>query len=161
GKISGTITTQTAGIGFPVTVRAVDAYFNKTADQPSGMTLVGSDPHDNRPGEYQSDPLPIALNAGTLSSTWTFVTASAGGWTLQANAPGLNVPSDLSPAIPVGAGIPRTLQVVLPGETAVAGLGTYTLGSLGRTGSAQAWISGVSSQVVVNVVDKHFNVVAN
>ncbi|MFA5975390.1 MAG: hypothetical protein WC859_04410 [Elusimicrobiota bacterium] len=161
GKTGAAISTQTAGTGFWVTVRAVDRFFNKTAGQPAGMTLTGTDSHDNRPAEYQSDPLSINLNSGTLISTWTFVTASMSGWALTANAPGLTIPTDTSPAIPVTAGTPRTLQIVLPGETAVPGLGTYNLNGTGRTGAPQAWVSGVSSTVVVNVVDKHFNPVAS
>jgi hypothetical protein len=157
GKNTVAITTQTAGTGFQATVRAVDRYFNITAVQPSGLTITGSDPHDNRPTEYQADPLSISLStSGTVTSTWTFVTANTTGWVLTSSGPAVQ---DSSPNIPVKAGAARVLQVVLPGETAVAGLGTYNLGGLGRTGTAQSWTSGVSSNVIVNVVDKHFNVV--
>src|SRR5207302_3968164 len=118
----------------------------------------GTDPLDNRPAEYQADPIsPLTLNSsGTLTSTWTFVTANSSGWMLTAAGSGV---LDTSPNIPVKAGAARTLQMVLPGETAVPGLGTYTLNGTGRTGTTQSWTSGVSSNVIVSVVDKHFNVV--
>ena len=155
GKTNPVISTQTAGIGFQATVRAVDRYFNILPLQPGGLTLTSSDPYDSRPAEYQTDPLSISLStSGMITSTWTFVTANPAGWTLTAGGPGV---SDTSPAIPVKAGSARLLQIVLPGETAVPGLGTYNLSGLGRTGTAQSWKSGVSSNVIVNVVDKHFN----
>ena len=157
GKITTTIGTQTAGMPFYPIVRAVDRYFNVTPTQPSGLTLSGSDPHDNRPGEYLADPQSIPLtSSGTVTSTWTFVTANNIGWTLTASGPGV---LDTSPAIPVKPNTAVVLQVVLPGENDVPGLGTYNLNGTGRTGTAQAWMSGVSSNVVVNVVDKHFNIV--
>ena len=158
GKIIGTITTQAAGVPFRVTVRAVDRFFNNTNTLLSGgFALAGTDPHDSRPGEYQLDPLSITVATGTLVSNWTFTTANGTGWQLIASGPAV---ADTSPNIPVVPGAPETLQVVLPGETAVPGLGTYNLNGTGRTGTAQSWVSGVSSNVVVNVVDKHFNVVS-
>jgi len=158
GKSTPSISTQTAGVGFQATVRAVDRYFNVTPVQPANIQMAGTDTNDNRPAEYQADPLlSIPFNtSGVNISTWTFVTANATGWTLTVSGPGV---SDTSPNIPVKAGAARVLQIVLPGENAVAGLGTYNLGGSGRTGTAQAWKSGVSSNVIVNVVDKHFNIV--
>ena len=40
------------------------------------------------------------------------------------------------------------------------GLGTFNLNGTGRIGTPNAWVSGVSSNVIVNVVDKHFNPVS-
>ena len=159
GKNTPSIATETAGISFPTTVRVVDRFNNKTSATPPGMHLTGTDPYDNRPTEYQPDPLALTLLAGTTSVNWTFTTANGTGWTLKATAPGLSISTDTSPSIPVTAGQAKTLQVVLPGETAVAGLGTYNLGGLGRTGVAQPWMVGVSSTVILNIVDKHFNIV--
>ena len=46
GKTVVTITTQTAGISFNPIVRAVDRYFNITNTAPTGLALIGTDPHD-------------------------------------------------------------------------------------------------------------------
>ncbi len=159
GKVTTSISTATAGTSFNVTVRTVDRFFNKTNTTPPGMTLASSDPYDNRTAEYQADPLSIALTAGSTIQAWTMTTASTTGWTLTASAPGLNVASDVSPAIPVQSGAAQTLQVILPGESVLAGSGTYNLNGLGRTGTPTAWTSGVSNTLTVNAVDKHFNVV--
>src|SRR5262249_55171949 len=149
GKTVGTANAQAAGVAFNPTVRMVDRYFNVVNVQPSGLSINGTDPHDSRPGEYQADPFGIPqgqISSGTFISTWTFTTANNPGWTLTAAGPGV---TDTTPNIQVNPGSPRTLQVVLPGETAVPGLGTYSLNGTGRTGTAQAWVSGVSSQAVV------------
>src|SRR5258708_11531968 len=158
GKTTLTANTQTAGQFFNPIVRVVDVYFNKTASTPPGGTLHGTDPHDNRPAEYQADPLALTFVNGTVMSTWTFTTATGSGWNLSANVPGYTSATDSSPNILVVAGPPQTLQIVLPGETAVPRLSTYNLVGTSRTGSSTAWMTGVSSKVVVNVVDKHFNI---
>jgi hypothetical protein len=137
-----------AGTPLNVQIRAVDAYWNKTAATPPNMTLTSTDPND------LGDPKNISLTAGATTVSWTFNTANpAPGWQLTADDGPAAFNSYASTTIPVSPGIATQLQILLPGEIAAPGTPT------GKTGTPSPWIAGVTSAVVVNVVDSNWNVV--
>jgi small nuclear ribonucleoprotein (snRNP)-like protein len=135
-----------AGSSFNVTVRAVDAYWNKTSVAPS-PTLISSDSNDS------PDPLSLTLTNGATTVSWTLKTSNpTPGWQLTADDGGTYT-AFTSTWMPTISGVPTKYQVLLPGETSAPGTAT------GKTGSPTAWMAGVSSRVVVNLVDNYWNVI--
>ncbi len=142
---TGTLTDRTAGVQFPVTVRAVDAYWNLVntvtdqinvtsddagATHPANTTLVGGTRNYN-----------ITLRTlGAVNITATDVTD--GSKTLATG--GVNVVS----------GAFTRLQLLLPGETAAPGTPT------GKTGTPTAQVAGTPFTVTVNAVDAAWNPIA-
>ncbi|MCB4757108.1 MAG: Ig-like domain-containing protein, partial [Elusimicrobia bacterium] len=138
-----------SGTPFNVTLRAVDPYWNKTTAIPDNMQLTSTDNNDS------PDPRNITLTAGATTVAWTMKTANTNnGWTMTVDdGPGAFM-AFTSTWVPVAPGTARKLQIILPGEVAAPGTGT------GKTAALPTdWMAGVSSLVVVNVVDDNWNVV--
>ena len=139
-----------AGTPLNVQVRAVDAYWNRTAATPANMTLTSTDPND------LGDPQLLALTAGATTVSWTFNTANATlGWQLTADDGPAAFTGYTSTNIPVSPGAATQLQVLLPGEIAAPGTPTGKI----ITAVPTSWIAGVASTVTVNVVDSNWNIV--
>src|SRR5262249_25617844 len=124
---TGTPSAQTAGVGYSVTVRAVDANWNLVSStHPVGITCT--DPNDILPAN-------AALVAGTKSFSLTNNTA--GSWTITATdiTDGTKT-ANTSPSITVNPSAFTKLQVLMPGETAAPGTAT------GKTGTPTAQTAG-------------------
>ena len=112
------------------------------------MTLTSTDPNDT------VDPRTINLTAGATTVSWTFNTSTTSlGWQMTLDDGPAAFTSFTSTYIPTTPGAATKLLVILPGETYAPGTAT------GKTGTASAWVAGVSSRVVVNVVDANWNIV--
>src|SRR5437867_9147251 len=118
---TGTPSSQTASIGYSVTVRAVDANWNLVNTSTHTMGITCTDPNDLLPAN-------AALVAGTKSMSLTNKTA--GSWTITATdiTDGTKT-ANTSPSITVNSGAFTKLQILLPGETAAPGTTT------GKTGT--------------------------
>ncbi len=137
-----------AGTPFNVQIRATDRFWNKTTATPINMTLTSSDLND------LSDPMTINLTAGATTVAWTFNTSNqTPGWNLTVDDGVAAFTGFTSTDVPTAPGTATKLQILLPGETAAPGTST------GKTGTPYAWVAGVSSKVIVNVVDSNWNIV--
>src|SRR5436309_47036 len=110
---TGTPIAQTAGIGYTVTVNAVDANWNVVTGVSDIVGLGSTDPNDTSPPD-------AALVSGTKSFSLTNHTA--GLWTITAiDSSDGSKPVSTSPPITVNAGALAKLQLLAPGETAAPG----------------------------------------
>ncbi|MEK6646928.1 MAG: hypothetical protein AABY84_09680 [Candidatus Firestonebacteria bacterium] len=142
---TGTPTTRTAGTSFNVTVQCVDAFFNIVPSAAPNVTVSTSD-------LYDTEPTSAILAGGTGTFSITLKTANT-GHTISATSG--TYTGDTSPAFDVNTNNPIKLQVLLPGETAVAG------SSSGKTGPVTSHETGATFTVTVNCTDDYFNKVVS
>src|SRR5207237_318305 len=142
---TGSPSTQTASIGYSVTVRAVDANWNLVNTITHTVGMACADPNDVLPAN-------AALAAG--SGTFSLTNKTAGSWTVTATdiTDGTKT-ANTSPSITVNGGTFTRLQILLPGETASPGSAT------GKTGTPTAPVAGTPFNVTVNAVDANWNTV--
>ncbi|MEQ1918384.1 MAG: hypothetical protein ABL955_04235, partial [Elusimicrobiota bacterium] len=147
---------QTAGTGFSVQVGVVDSFFNLVTGRPANVQLtVPSDP-------YAPSISTAAVNTGTgITSLMTAsLRRAATGHYLVASDFG-PPPSGLSTdaqssTFTVLPAAPKGLQLLLAGQTAVPGSGSYPNG--GVTGVISTPTAGVPLLGTVNLVDQYMNV---
>jgi len=131
------------------TVYAVDQYWNKVhpPDPEPKVEITAQDPTHY----LNVDPVnPWTLSNGE-ATFWTTLMTAATGQTLVATdiATGINDRS----RIDVNPGAPEKLQIVAPGETPDPG------SALGKIGTVQSQVAGVSFDLTVRVVDEYWNLV--
>ncbi|HOI42544.1 MAG TPA: hypothetical protein PK523_06315, partial [Elusimicrobiales bacterium] len=156
----GPVGPRTAGQPFPVTVRAVDPYFNLVASEQTEVYLETSDPYDLHPAT-------VPLSAGATVFWPALVTEST--VTVTAYSTTSYLVGDSS-SVYNGAASPARLHIVLPGESleqgkcASAGLCLPYTGRPGTAGTPDfsdpgVWPStaGVSAQARVYLVDEYYN----
>jgi hypothetical protein len=143
--LSGAPSAQTAGVNIPVTVYAVDAFWNlDPSTSPAAVALQTTDPY-------------VAASTQTLvagATVYNVVLRTAGthNFTPFDGAGGLaEVAGSTFTLNPAAA---SRLQVLAPGESAAAGSPT------GKTGSPVTQVRGSTFTVTVNVTDAFYNRVA-
>ncbi|MBI4668501.1 MAG: hypothetical protein HY747_04845, partial [Elusimicrobia bacterium] len=134
GGYAGTASTQTAGAGFNVTVRAVDNFWNLVAGETRKVFVETTDPYDVHPATVSLfDGATVFMTAMVSESTWTLIakdTFTAGGFI------------SASTKVYVGPADPYQFFITLPGETLeqgkcdVAGKCEIIVGTAGKTGFA-------------------------
>ena len=143
---AGSPSARTAGSSFPVTVNAVDSYWNfVTATDSVGITSSDG---------YATLPADTSLVAG--SKTFSVTLRTAGTATITASD--VTDPAktaNTSPSIIVNPGAFSKLQILVPGETADPGSPT------GKTGTPSAEAAGTPFSVDVNAVDADWNLVSS
>lgn len=144
---TGTVTDQTAGTPFNVTVNAVDAFWNLVNTVTDVVGITSSDPDATLPGN-------AALSAGTRSFTVTLKTSGTQTLTVTNISDGTKT-AHTSSNITVDPGPLARLQILLPGETADPGSDD------GKTGSPTDQTAGTAFNVTVNAVDACWNVVTS
>jgi hypothetical protein len=143
---TGTPTATVAGTSLPITVNGVDANWNiEPAANGTGSTIQIS----------SSDPNAVLpTNAALASGTHLFniTLRTAGNSTVTAtDVDDASKTTSSSPSVTVNAGSFATLQVLLPGESALPG------SSLGKSGTPLAQTAGNPFNVTVNSVDAYWN----
>jgi len=142
---TGTPSDQTAGIGYTVTVRAVDANWNLVTSAPANtIGITTSDPNDAHPAN-------AALSSGTR--TFGVTNKTAGSWTVTANNVTDGTKTSANSTVTVNAGAFTKLQILAPGETAAPGTAT------GKTGTPITQMASTPFNVTVNAVDANWNVI--
>ena len=147
---TGTPTAQTAGSAFTVDLYAVNADGVTLDALYSGsrtITLTGPTAGTFTPA---SSTVSFSSGHGTLSVTLKQAVGSVQLTCADGTLTGL-----ASTAVQVNAGSLSKLQVLLPGESAVAGTAT------GKTGSPSAQAVATPFNATVNAVDANFNVVSS
>src|SRR3989339_824212 len=145
---TGSPSARTAGSIFTVTVNAVDANWYTISSSNPTVTISTSD-------LYDVEPSAKVLSSGTNTFNVMFRTAGS-STTITASCTGLTL--NQSPAITVNPNTAVKLQLLLPGEGAVAGM---TTGTPGKTGSPSARTAGTAFNVTVNCVDSWWNIVTS
>lgn len=134
---------QNAGQSMPVTVRAVDAWFNRVPGVAATLQLSGSDPSLGLPGS-------IALSDGAASVAVT--PYLAGEQTITAAVPTAPaVAEGRSAAFGVAAGPYTKLLLTVPGQSTLPGAPD------GRSGSAGAQSITYAFAATVQATDDWFN----
>ena len=139
---TGTPTNQTAGTQFNITVYATDNNYNIDASTNPLVSISLSD-------VYASTVSDQSLINGTKIFNVTFIQQTASA-IITANAS--NLTSSISSSVFVLPGPSTKLQVILPGETAVAGSPT------GKTGISGTQNSGNPFTITVNACDDNWNI---
>ncbi|MCX6120398.1 MAG: hypothetical protein NTX44_02110 [Ignavibacteriales bacterium] len=143
---TGTVTPQTAGTSFNVTVNAVDTYWNLVNTITDAVGITSSDLNAVLPS-----------NAALVSGTNQYaVTLKAGGSTTTITATDITdgaKTAAVSSYETVNAGTFTKLQLLVPGESAAAG------STSGKTGSPISQTVNSSFNATVNAVDAYWNVV--
>ncbi|HOI42859.1 MAG TPA: hypothetical protein PK523_07940, partial [Elusimicrobiales bacterium] len=153
---SGAVSVSTAGISFPVTVRATDDYWNICADTSATVNLStapGSDPYAAGTGLAQP------LTAGATVFQVTFYRGEGTSSAVRASTTGPNsLLSSLSDAAVVNSSSPAKLLVLLPSESADPGRPPYDRGSEGgRTAASYSPTAGTPFALRVYAVDEYWN----
>ncbi|MFA6469683.1 MAG: hypothetical protein WCW35_12350 [Bacteroidota bacterium] len=143
---SGTPTARTAGVGFTVTVNAVDAYWN-LINTTNTVSITTTDANDTEPSN-------AALVTGTKNFTVTLPTAGSGTITATNFSDGSKT-LNTSPSITVNPDVFSKLQILAPGESAAPGTAS------GKTGSPSTRTAGSLFNVTVNAVDANWNLVSS
>ncbi|MFA5859695.1 MAG: hypothetical protein WC955_11605, partial [Elusimicrobiota bacterium] len=156
GGKSGSVTNQTAGVAFTVTVNACDYYWNRKDDVTADIQVVTSDSYDVHPATR-------TLVSGTTTFNVTLVTAST-QYVYATVYNGTSLSSGTSLGVVVRPNTALKLLVLLPGETADPGKAnepeTNYYGQaapFGKSGNPSAMTAGTTYYVTVNLVDKYFN----
>ncbi|PKM99629.1 MAG: hypothetical protein CVU78_05255, partial [Elusimicrobia bacterium HGW-Elusimicrobia-2] len=147
---SGTVSTQTAGVEFTVTVNAADQYWNfVSAPAPNPLVNIEtSDPYDQNWG---FDPTNQQLQSGTLPFKITMVTE--GNWRIYGYPTNYGYTPATSSLLHVQYGAAAKYQVLLPTQTAVAGSVS------GKSGVPKTQTAGIVFTATVNVTDAYWNIV--
>jgi Bacterial Ig domain len=143
---SGAPITQTAGVPFNVTVKAVDAAWNPRSTNDT-VHITSSDANATLPPDA-----PLVNGVGTVS-----VTLKTGGnrTVTAADTTRAGIGTNTSSAVTVAPGAYARLQVLMPGE--IAAPGTVS----GKTGTPTARIAGTAfSTLSVGAVDAFWNTIA-
>lgn len=144
---SGTVTAQTAGTAFNLTLTAVDASNNTNVFYSGTKTISYSGPGGT---PIYTTSVTFANGQATSVSTTltkaevTTITASDG-----------TTAGPASSSLTVNAGAFTKLQLLVPGETAAPGTAS------GRTGTPTAQTAGTAFMVTVNAVDANWNMVSS
>ncbi|MBD3270981.1 MAG: hypothetical protein GF384_00405, partial [Elusimicrobia bacterium] len=148
----GTITNPAAGQNFSVEIAVCDKHFNPT--QTPNILIHSSSPLCG----FDSEPSDDYTNAqGRLQRSFTLFTKTDGHYIGAVDiSPGTYTKNRSSTFTVTAAGI-GGLQLLLPGETAVAGSGTYPNG--GKMGSPTIRTAGEEFVVTAQLVDQYFNIV--
>jgi len=151
---SGSPYVQVAGIPFISTVCAVDQFYNLISTDGATVVVNTKDPFDANPGL-------VTLNAGMsqgLTLTLNVASDTITGGTHEIYSYGSSLPVGMSTSTAFAVN-PNTnpaqisLQVIVPGETAVPG-STAVNGFIGTASTATA---GVPFNVSVKMVDSYYN----
>lgn len=143
---TGSPSSLAAGIAYNLTVNAVDANWNVVSSTDT-IALSCTDTNATVPSS-------APLTAGVGTFPLTFKTAGTRTVTATDQSDGTKT-ANTSPSITVTAGAFAKLQILLPGESAVAGTPT------GKTGSPIAQTAGTAFNVTVNSVDSSWNKVSS
>ncbi len=141
---TGTPSAQTAGTAFNVTVNAVDANWNFVSSNTCTVAISSSD-------GYALLPSNAALASGT--GTFSVTCLTSGSKTITATDQASALAANTGTATTINAGALAKLQLLLPGETPVAGSLT------GKTGTPTSQISGIAFTITVNGVDASWNLI--
>ena len=146
---SGSVTPQTAGSGFSITVRATDPWGNRVTSITHNVKIDGSSPATQDYGTPDNANLvsgekTFAVIEKEDDDTHTFTATDQDASPLTAGS---------TDAIPMGPGAYTKLQILMPGETADPGTVS------GRTGTPTAQTTGqnLSGVITVNVTDDYWN----
>jgi hypothetical protein len=157
GKTAATPTAQTAGtaIASGIVVRAVDANWNLVSSSTPTVTISSStDTNSVAADDNGGTAGNVTLASGTATlSSFTFKTAGA-AQTITATHTSGTLTAHTSQSITVNPGAFTKLQLLVPGETAVAGTST------GKSGTAGTRTTGTAFNVTVNAVDANWNLVS-
>ncbi|MFA5857904.1 MAG: hypothetical protein WC955_02445 [Elusimicrobiota bacterium] len=156
GKL-GTPSQQTAGVPFTITVNLVDKYWNRVSRNAPLVSILSEDPYDTEPSNK-------TLQNGTTTFSITYYTS---GWAIQPSSWSITVQDadtdtpeyslSTSPKITVNPGLAKKLQIIVPGETWVAGKNTGQLGK-SESSSPTAQVAGTTFTVTVQACDDYWNV---
>ena len=147
-----------AGQTLQATVYGVDSFFNTdTTDNTDKIWVsLSSD-------TYAAKPASQTLVSGTTVFTLVPVTATQAKWSVRPppcrSAPYVTSTFIVNPDTATAAS--QRLQLVLSGETAIAGLPPYGINNGGKTGSPQDQYAGVVSTVAVRLVDRFYNLITS
>ena len=144
---SGSVTAQTAGTAFTVTVNAVDANWNLISTVGDTVGITSSDANATLPAD-------AALVSGSQTFSVTLNTSGSRTVTATDITDGSKT-ANTSPAITVNAGAFVKLQLLVPGETAAPGTPS------GKTGTPTDRVAGTSFTVTVNGVDANWNKISS
>ncbi len=158
---SGIPLVQTAGTAYPVTVNAVDFYWNRVDD-----ALYGISPLEGNPGVhivtsdlYDTDPADNALVNGIR--VFSAMAVTAGTFTVTASDiyDSQYLPYTTSVATAIAATPATQLQIIMPGETAVPGKWNNGLNSApyGKSGLPLVQTAGAAFTITVNGCDQYWN----
>jgi Invasin, domain 3/Bacterial Ig-like domain (group 1)/Cadherin-like domain len=149
---SGTVTAQTAGTVFNVTLEAVDAFNNlDTTFAGTGKTVAYSGPG----GSASTYTTTVNFSGGVSTTTLATTLTKAETTTLTATDAGDSLTGVASSSLTVNAGTATKLQMILPGQTAAPGTAA---GGTGLTGTPSTELGGSPFTVTVNAVDANWNV---
>lgn len=140
---TGTPAPQTVGVGFEVTVRAVDLGFNAVATVTNQVTLSST-----------SALLWTSTNMlANGTNKLTLCLKTAGSQSIGALDLTDGLTTGASSPLTLNAGALARLQLLVPGETAAPGT------AAGKAGVPAAQTAGTAFSVTVNAVDAYWNVV--
>jgi len=141
----GTVTAQTAGTAFNLTLTAVDASNNTDVSYSGTKTISYSGP-----GGSPTYTTSVTFTNGQATSVSTTLTKAE---TTTITATDGSLTGVASSSLTVNAGTATKLQVLMPGETAAPGT------SSGKSGSPTTQTAGAAVTVTVNAVDDNWNLV--
>jgi autotransporter-associated beta strand protein len=142
--LTGTVTNQSVGHSFTVTVYAVDAYNNWITTAPADTIQITS--------SDGAATLPANAALATGSKQFTVTLNTAGTFTISASdVTNGGIGSGTSASV-IDVGAFTKLQILMPGETAAPNTAS------GKTGTPTAQTAGSSFNVTVNAVDANWNV---
>ncbi len=163
GGKGGSPLQQTAGVPFVTTVIACDLNWNNVPGETSVVDLRSTDNFADLPAGYQehgfgADGRTTFTNTIYTASTQTFYASGVG-------EPVLNHGNILNPytssVVTVVSSDAVKMQVLLPGETYVAGKPPYNLGGGGKGGAPTQRVAGVPFNVTAREVDPYWNTVTS
>ncbi|MEN3013788.1 MAG: hypothetical protein ABDH23_04130 [Endomicrobiia bacterium] len=153
GRSSISVSSQTAGVPFQVTIYAVDNWYNFVSTVSQTITVTTSD-------DYDTDPGNISMIGGVAVCNVDFRTAKPQTITAIDNDPNTpSLQSHVSSLIPVRPNVPKKLHVCVPGEVYDPGRPPYVPGSTngGKQGIPSNQTAGVSFNVTVRITDDYWN----
>ncbi|MEA2081143.1 MAG: hypothetical protein U9O97_00150, partial [Elusimicrobiota bacterium] len=149
--LSGTVSTQTAGVEFTVTVNAADQYWNFVNNPSPVNPLVNIETDDPYDQDWGFDPVSQQLSAGTKNFAITMVTE--GDWQIYGYSTNYGYIPATSSLLHVKYGAAARYQVLLPTQTAVAG------SPAGKTSEPVNQTAGIVFTATVNITDAYWNIV--
>ncbi|MEK7287356.1 MAG: hypothetical protein AAB091_02180, partial [Elusimicrobiota bacterium] len=160
---TGTVSTQSAGSNFTVTVKVVDQYNNRNLTAPANIGLASNDPHDEtRLLQAQSTTEGKAQFTGALLRTVnragdSLPAYSPQGWVISASttAGTLYTPGFCAP-VPTTGGQATRLMVLMPGEALDEG--NVTTGGKNLANPPSTLRAGTTYTAIINATDDSYNV---
>ena len=145
---TGSPSVQTAGTGFNVTVKAVDAYWN-------GVSVTDT-VHLTQSGDADVVlPADTALAGGTATLSLTNILAGSGQTLTASDVSNGGITADTSSAYAVVSGAATRLVLLAPGETPTFGVAP------GKTGTPGDQLQTGSFTVTAYALDAYYNLAAN